>query len=229
MRISTALKTLKDRIGHAFENGVAIMEYTVAAWKFGSEGLATPVVVVAILMCVLAPTALFKPRSERRQFLIDLSKSSFVALGLGVLGWVIGYMTGASRESAVSEVVPAVLGAVAAFAGFVTVKYGQALAIGMMIISFSSSIFVGATAGAKIRETHETLDRGLPSLEFMQNEAYKEMLIKEYRERLKLPWPPDDNPYFIDSDKHSSIKSNKDAGETEKPNNKIRDQIEKRQ
>jgi hypothetical protein len=106
------------------------------------------------------------------------------------LGWVLGYLSGASRVAAAGDLIPAILGAVGAIGGFLSLRSGNVVIIGIMLVSFSLAFFVGATTGAKIREMHELADAGLPSYEYLQDQAQLEALIKDYREGLKLEWPP---------------------------------------
>jgi hypothetical protein len=172
------------------------LEYVLGAWSFvASEGLLTAACAAIVLFGAASIWALTRPRNSRKAFVVRSSLAAFVALAIGFLGWVAGYMTGMSREPVVGAIVPAVLGTVAVFGGFVAVKYDQSLAIGMMILSLAFCLFVGASVGSHIRQQDELADMQLPSMDFMKDQALAEDEIAKYRKALGLSWPPDPNPY----------------------------------
>ena len=131
-----------------------------------------------------------KGAARRRTFIGQLCSCAFLATVMGILGWVAGYMTGASRESAVNDLMPAVLGLVGAFGGFAGLRRDRTLAAGLMVAAFALNLFVGAQTGGSIRERHEAVDRSLPPLAEMERDADVEAMIRKYRKDLGLEWPP---------------------------------------
>jgi hypothetical protein len=171
-----------------------MFEQIFAPLTFAIYGALVGVFLALLLTLIVAiPTMIVtRKRSDRRSWYArELLRGGALAAALGVLGWVTGYFTGDSRASAVGQIIPAVLGGLGAIGGFAGLRYGRAVSVGLMIGTFSLSLFVGAATGASIRETHDLMDNRLPPLEEMEREADKEASIKEYRRKEGLPWPPD--------------------------------------
>lgn len=182
--------------------------YVLSAWWFAVvEGLLTAICATLLVSLAVANCAWALPKTHRWPFVRRTAAAAFAALALGFLGWVVGYLTGMSREPAVAQVLPAVLGAVAAFAGFVAVAYDKSVGVGMMILPFAFCLFIGSVIGAKLHmDRPERPDQALPSIDFLKLEALKEDAIRRYRANLQLPWPPAPNPYL-----------GRDTGNDEKP------------
>ncbi len=173
------------------------VDYVLSAWWFAFvEGLLTALFAALIVSLAVACFAWGLAKTHRWAFVRRTGAAGFAAIALGFLGWVVGYLTGMSREPAVAQVLPAVLGAVAAFAGFVAVAYDKSIGVGMMVLPFAFCLFVGSVVGAKLHmDRPQRPEQALPSLDFLKLEALKEDAIRRYRAGLQLPWPPAPNPY----------------------------------
>jgi hypothetical protein len=161
---------------------------------FGFCGALVGVFIALLLTLIVAiPTmiASWKSSDRRKWYARELLRGGALAAALGILGWVTGYFTGDSRASVVGQIIPAVLGGLGAIGGFVGLRYGKTVSVGLMIATFSLSLFAGAATGGSIRETHDLMDNLLPPLDVMEHEADKEEFIKEYRRIVGLPWPPE--------------------------------------
>lgn len=169
---------------------MSVIDETLSAWKFLSYGLLTSTVAAVFLTAVALVASLSRKRTARQRLQLQAIKGGLLAAAIGFLAWVVGYMTGISRDPAVADVVLAVLGSIGAVAGFVSLRFGHSLQVGMIMFSFAISLFVGSSIGAKIRQQHEHADLGIPPLDFLKREARRENDIKRYRETLELPWPP---------------------------------------
>ena len=177
-------------------------DYMFSAWWFAiAQGLLTAFCAALAVSFAVGCFGWLLDKGHRSAFRQNTVAVGFAALALGFLGWVVGYLTGMSREPAVAQVLPAVLGAVAGFAGFVAVKYDKSAGVAMLVLPFAFCLFVGSSTSAKLHMIHpERPDESLPSIDFLKTEALKEDAIKRYRAALGLPWPPDPNPYL----EHSS-------------------------
>jgi hypothetical protein len=186
------------------------VDYVLSAWWFAFvEGLLTALFAALIVSLAVASCAWGLAKTHRWAFVRRTAAAGFAAIALGFLGWVVGYLTGMSREPAVAQVLPAVLGAVAAFAGFVAVAYDKSIGVGMMVLPFAFCLFVGSAIGAKLHmDRPQRPEQALPSLDFLKLEALKEDAIRRYRADLQLPWPPAPNPY-VGRDTASAEKTDK--------------------
>lgn len=175
-------------------------------WPFAMAGLLSSIAVAALLSLAVVPTAFAVDKGNRLTHLAHIGQGTYLAIVFGVLGWVTGYFTGASRESVVAEVMPAILGAIGAVGGFAGLKYGKAVQVGMMVAAFALCIFIGAATGSNIRTAHELMDQRLPPLSVLESEADKEASISEYRRKLGLPWPPAEGAGESRSESRDSVK-----------------------
>lgn len=164
--------------------------YALDAWTFVLVAVVSAVGLAFALGLCLSPIFLFRRRYSKTRLLYEVLRGFVLAIAIGILAWVVGYLSGASREPVVSALVPAILGAVGALGGFVSLKYDKTIVTGMTIISFAIMLFIGASMGGRIREEHELADRSLPPLNLLKRAARDEWEIKIYRQDLGLEWPP---------------------------------------
>jgi hypothetical protein len=115
-----------------------------------------------------------------------LTLSGFQAgLPLGFVGMVAGFLTGSSREPAVSAIVPAIL----TFIGLVVVymigkSNLRSIIVGFAVFVFSVDLLVGSVLGSASRNRYDEL---LTSIEFQKRKADQEFAIRLYRRALGLP------------------------------------------
>lgn len=119
----------------------------------------------------------------------EVFEGFLIAIPLAYLAWIVGYMTGFSRSGAVSDVVPAVLTFFGASAAILSLKFSMVVQTSMVVISFSTCLFIGGTLGSKLLAT-EIEHQNRLHLEFLKEQADVEVVIKKYREDLGLDWPP---------------------------------------
>lgn len=108
-----------------------------------------------------------------------------IALPFAVVGVVAGFLTGASRSSAVSATVPAVLtlfGAMVAY--LMTMGLRTSMLAGISVTAFSCALLVGSIAGSLERQE---VDASENSIAQGFREAEKELAIRNYRRNLGLP------------------------------------------
>lgn len=137
-------------------------------------------------LTVLVLTALFfgivRPKEGKRDLVLLLAAFS-------MLGLVAGYLTGFSRSPAVGAVLPAVLSLVAGLAVFLMGKDAASrVIVSLSVLIFSTSLVIGTSWGAVMRQTAEDYATSEPIL---KQRALVEAEVKEFREALGLPADPD--------------------------------------
>src|SRR5262249_47419798 len=102
-----------------------------------------------------------------------------------VVGLVVGYLSGASREPAVSALIPAVLTLVGG-AGLYLVGKGplRATQVAFILIVFASTLFLGANIGSQSRTEAVAATE---SVESLKAAADRDFLVGLYRKGLGLP------------------------------------------
>lgn len=112
----------------------------------------------------------------------------FVGVPFSIVGMINGYMTGSSRVSAISNLVPAALTLVGGIAVYVFTKGGKpSVMAAFAVINFSILTLVGTLIGGYERLQTEQVQN---SLAYQQNEIDKEFLIRRYRRGLGLEEVP---------------------------------------
>lgn len=154
---------------------------------FGIGSAITSASLVYVLYLVVPH--LINDKEYAKQIKSDIFEGFLVAVPLAYLAWIVGYMTGFSRSGAVSDVVPAVLTFFGATAAILSLKFSMVVQTSMVIVSFSTCLFIGATLGAKLLALENDHQIRL-HLEFLKEQADVEVVIKRYREQLGLEWPP---------------------------------------
>jgi predicted tellurium resistance membrane protein TerC len=104
----------------------------------------------------------------------------FVGVPFGIVGMVSGYMTGSSRVGAISNLVPAALTLIGAVAAYLFTKGGKsAIMSAFAVVNFSILMLIGGYE----RLQNERIES---SLEYQENELYKELLLQHERHALGL-------------------------------------------
>jgi hypothetical protein len=124
---------------------------------------------------------LVKAKRSRNLVLLGLTGG----LPIGFTGMVAGFLTGSSRASAVSALVPAIL----TFIGLIVVYLIgkgrlRAFLAGFIVFIFSADLLVGTVLGSASRDRHEEL---LSSVRVQEMKAEQESAIRDYRASLGLP------------------------------------------
>jgi len=150
----------------------------------------------AISSIVLTPVA--SPSWQPRQLL----DSSITLLSMALLGGVVGYLTGQSREPAIGAVLPAVLSLIGGLVLYILTN--RASAANHRIAACSTlvlvlNILVGAVWGATAREAHD-----LPAREAVNRETIRQAICLkrlafeiELSEQRKAGHQPDANPMLL--------------------------------
>jgi uncharacterized membrane protein len=116
-------------------------------------------------------------RGERRELLTVLTSFS-------MLGIVTGYLTGFSREPAVSAVLPAVLSLLGGLTVFVVGKSRESRGmVSLTMFVFSLMLLLGSSWGAVMRDVAEKYKQ---SEQFLDQQAYSEAQVNEFRRKLGL-------------------------------------------
>lgn len=124
---------------------------------------------------------LARPKEAKGDLLMTLTAFS-------MLGLVTGYLTGFSRTPAVGAVLPAVLSLVAGLAVFMLGKDSAIRAIvSLSILIFSTSLVLGTTWGASLRQEWEEYPL---TLDAQKAQALMEVQVREFRQALGLPAAP---------------------------------------
>jgi len=139
-------------------------------------------------LTVLVLTALFfgivRPKEGKRELILLLAAFS-------MLGLVAGYLTGFSRSPAVGAVLPAVLSLVAGLSVFLMEKDAASrVIVSLSVLIFSSSLVIGTSWGAVMRQAAEDYETSEPIL---KQRALVEAEVKEFREALGLQPYPDNH------------------------------------
>lgn len=158
---------------------------------------------VAALLLSIWPTVFFA--TKRRVNLGGLKYLGAVAAFVifSLVGLSTGYLTGMSREAAISALVPAVLSLIAGSAA-VFWQRDQAVfgAIGLAILGLSSSLLLGTVYGANNRYQYDLnmMSQRVKALYDVQHQAKiakREAAIFEIRDTLGLPTEPFDTYVFF--------------------------------
>lgn len=174
---------------HLEQSDVQVVFYVLESILFAGAGL-----LLSCLFSALIVTVLWAARSLAQRQIANVSDaipSAFVAAAVSFLALVVGYFAGASRDAAAPQLITAAFGVIGTIGGFLGLHAGKNLQVGLILMPFTMSLFVGALTGAKIREGHEIYGATLPAFEELKREARREYDIKQYREKLGLPWPPE--------------------------------------
>ena len=142
-----------------------------------------PIPVFAFLVSLLFGL-LFKGDGKRTDWVIVLTAFS-------TLGLVTGYLTGLSRDSAVGNVLPAVLSLLGGFAAFVISKNKESrLIVGCVVFLFSGMLLLGSGWGAVMRYYAEQEKRYVEQEELIEvalkNKARIEYEVNRFRRSLGL-------------------------------------------
>jgi hypothetical protein len=109
----------------------------------------------------------------------------FAGVPFGIVGVTSGYLTGLSRVSAVSALVPAALTLVGGVAVYLLGKGGKpALLAAFAAVDFSVLMLIGALIGARERDD----PNGLLDAEILK--LKRELVIEQYRNSWSLPEKP---------------------------------------
>jgi hypothetical protein len=113
----------------------------------------------------------------------------WVGLPFSIVGIIIGFITGLSREPAISALIPAVLTLIGGIVLYLINKdRNQAVIAGFSVIVLSFNLFVGSTLGSINRGY---VNEQMESLEYLKKQADKEFLLQQYRKGYGLPpYPP---------------------------------------
>jgi hypothetical protein len=111
-----------------------------------------------------------------------------IGLPLGFTGMVAGFLTGASREPAVTALIPAIL----TFVGLILVyMIGKSplrsVISGFAVFVFSLELLVGSVLGTASRDRN---DEYLASVDMQRKRADQEFAVRRYRSALGLPPEP---------------------------------------
>jgi hypothetical protein len=133
----------------------------------------------------IAMHLIYRPTGNKLQSRKLVFEGMRVALPLGFLGLVAGFLTGASRLPAVSAVVPAIL----TFLGVVIVyMIGKgslrSVVTGFAVVVFAFELVLGVLIGASSRDQR---DEALESVSYQKMKADQEFAIRLYRSALGLP------------------------------------------
>jgi hypothetical protein len=108
----------------------------------------------------------------------------FAGVPFSIIGMTSGYLTGLSRVSAISTLVPAGLTLIGGVAVYLFGKGGKtAVLAAFAVVNFSVMILIGALIGGRERVLTEQYQN---SIEFKEQEISKEFILKEYRRGLGL-------------------------------------------
>ena len=168
------------------------IDQTLSAWRFAFVGIFSTAVFAVLVGLSAGLLALVYKKGDRSKYYGHVVQGVTLGFALGTLAWVSGYLTGASRVSAVGDVLPAVLGSIGVVGGLVSLRFGHSVQISIIVLCFGFSLFVGATTGAEIREQHELVEKMPPSLEFLKHKSRMESDLKDYREALGLEGEPNE-------------------------------------
>lgn len=139
-----------------------------------------PIPLAVVLLSALG-YALIRPKEGGQDLILGLAAFS-------MLGLVSGYLTGFSRVPAVGAVLPAALSVVAGLAVFMLGKDKAIRAlVSLSVLIFSTSLVLGTTWGAAMRQTSEEY---LRSQKHQEDLALIEVQVREYRQALGLPAAP---------------------------------------
>lgn len=172
-------------------------DHTLSAWMFLVPALLSCLGIAVVLTVPASLLALRRTGFARARMLHEVKRASLLSFAFAILGWTVGYFTGASRTGVVGDLLPAVLGFFGAVAGYVTLRYGQTIIASTMVVSVSLALFLGSSQGSQSRDTYDARHAMLPDLETMQLEAEKEWHIRKHRKELQLEWPPVYEPGWI--------------------------------
>lgn len=108
----------------------------------------------------------------------------FISFTFGILAIVTGFLTATSRETAIANVIPAVLTLIGGLALYIVDK-GQEkfLVTGISVLSFSMMLFMGAALGSFERQKGEAQAKS-PTM--LRKAADIEFAINSYRRSLGL-------------------------------------------
>lgn len=117
---------------------------------------------------------------------LPLRAGLWISFPIGTAALVAGYLTGLSREAAVGDVLPAVIGLLSGGVIFVSRRRSIQGMIrdSIVLILFSIELFVGVTFGANDRLAARNR---LFSDAALRNQARQELRIRTFRENLGLP------------------------------------------
>lgn len=133
---------------------------------------------ITVLVLIALFYGIVRPKKERIELVLVLAAFS-------MLGLVAGFLTGFSRSPAVGTVLPAVLSLVAGLAVFLMGKDAAIrLLVSLSVIIFSTSLLLGTSWGAVMRQTAEDYTVSISTL---KQRALDELEVREYREALGLP------------------------------------------
>lgn len=120
-----------------------------------------------------------KKSSNRRQAENAITPIVFASLLVGVAFSTAGYLIGVSRESAIGDVLPAILGLMSGLGAiFLTSRKEKMLLIVVVILAASENLWMGANLGALARERGSILNT--------YREVELEFLIRNHRINLGL-------------------------------------------
>jgi hypothetical protein len=112
----------------------------------------------------------------------------FVGVPFGIVGMISGYLTGSSRVSAISAIVPAALTLVGGVAVYLFTKGGKsAVMAAFAVVNFSVMILIGVSIGARHRVQAEDYEK---SYDYRVRDLETEFRLQQYRHGLGLDTAP---------------------------------------
>ena len=146
-------------------------------------GLVCLVFIFSILLAFIL-SVLILIRDNSKYFWVCFTQTCAIALVFGTLAIVTGFLTTTSRQSAISDVIPAVLTLIGGLALYIIDKgYEKFYVTGIAVFSFSTMLFVGGAMGSLERQKGEAQSKS-PAL--LKREADVEFAINAYRKSLGL-------------------------------------------
>lgn len=140
---------------------------------------------VFLFLLVLLRASIHRMTADERR---DILGKSIAGLPLAVTGIIIGYLTGASREPATDALLPAALTFIGGIGIFVSRKGKNVTwTTGFVTLAFTVSLMFGVGLGANVRERHEAAEN---SVQALKEKADNELLVRLYRQSLRLPLDP---------------------------------------
>lgn len=128
------------------------------------------VTILALVSCFL-----FSERGNRKTIFVTVM--AFSSLGL-----ISGYLTGFSREPAMSALIPSVLSFMSGILLFLITKGKNSTAVSLSVVVFSFLLMLGAQWGSVMRHSSSTPEAMLIE---KQQEILLEMKLRSFREQLE--------------------------------------------
>lgn len=136
-----------------------------------------PLPLAALLVSFLL-YLLVMPSDHKKDLLVFL-------MAFSMLGIVTGYLTGLSRQPAVSAVLPAVLSLFGGLAVYlIGTDQSKRLAVSLAVLAFATSLVLATSWGAAIRGAGEKYEI---SEAYLKQRAFIEKEVVDFRRELGLP------------------------------------------